>query len=850
MVSSFASEALSTGWEFKLTEETTLDSWLPVAKVPTTVHLDLLDNKKIPDPSHDMNELQTHWVGEKSWTYRCTFSAGSKIDGTRSVLVFEGLDTFATVRLNGTEILKSENMFIPYHIDVTATIISDALNTIEIDFDSALLRAREIGEEHPEHRFIGHQTEPERIGVRKAQCHWGWDWGPKLMTAGPWRPVRLETYVSKVENLWMENTLDEDLNACRGTILAHVDGEIGAKILFTLSTSEGAKVFEAESKPDTNGLAQAPFILQKPSLWYPHGYGAQVRYNLEAVLMVEDVVLHRTQQKIGFRRAELIQEQDANGKSFYFRINGVDIFAGGSCWIPADNFTPRISSDRYRQWLTLMVEGNQIMTRIWGGGIFEEEVFYDLCDELGILVWQDFLFACGSYPTFPSLLELIEEEARSNVRRLRHHPSVIIYAGGNEDYQIQEKYNLTYDYDTDKDPQSWLKTSFPSRYIFEHLLPKTLEEEHPGAIYHPSSPWGDGKHTTDQTVGDIHQWNVWHGLMRGYQNFGNMGGRFNSEFGMEAYPHMSTIKDFISDENEMYSQSLTMDFHNKANDHERRLATYVLENFRTSSLDFKYWVYLTQLLQSEAMHYAYRSWRRQWGRSGDRRCGGALVWQLNDCWPTISWAVVDYYLVKKPAFYAIKRALEPVAIAVTRTHNEWTKGHVAPDLTSKYDVWIATSKVPSIQAAKVELRFISINTGLDIMAPQTEDVEVQLNSTTLVRENVTIDNPPTLEAFVLLATLSIDGQIVSRDADWPQPFKYLSFKENRGLAITLSKSRDTIAITAQKPVKGLVFAERPGLSFSDNGFDILPGVEYTIHTNGLKENEELEWMFLGASESH
>jgi beta-mannosidase len=145
--------------------------------------------------------------------------------------------------------------------------------------------------------------------------------------------------------------------------------------------------------------------------------------------------------------------------------------------------------------------------RIWGGGIFEEEVFYDLCDELGILVWQDFLFACGSYPTFPSLLELIEEEARSNVRRLRHHPSVIIYAGGNEDYQIQEKYNLTYDYDTDKDPQSWLKTSFPSRYIFEHLLPKTLEEEHPGAIYHPSSPWGDGKHTTDQTVGDIHQWN-------------------------------------------------------------------------------------------------------------------------------------------------------------------------------------------------------------------------------------------------------------------------------------------------------------------------------------------------------
>lgn len=247
------------------------------------------------------------------------------------------------------------------------------------------------------------------------------------------------------------------------------------------------------------------------------------------------------------------------------------------------------------------------------------------------------------------------------------------------------------------------------------------------------------------------------------------------------------------------------------------------------------------------MHYAYRSWRRQWGSAGDRRCGGALVWQLNDCWPTISWAVVDYYLVKKPAFYAIKRALKPTAIAVARTHNEWTKGHAAPDSTSKYDVWIATN-VSSIQAAKVELRFISVKTGLDIIAPQTEDIEVQPNGTTVVRENVTIDNPPTLEAFVLLATLSIDGEIVSRDADWPQPFKYLSFKEDRGLTITLSESRDTITVTAHRPVKGLVFAERPGLSFSDNGLDILPGHEYTIHTNGLKGSEQLEWMFLGAGE--
>ena len=255
--------------------------------------------------------------------------------------------------------------------------------------------------------------------------------------------------------------------------------------------------------------------------------GPQSRYLFSAKLLSNKICVHEFERKIGFRKAELIQECDEHGKSFYFRINGIDIFAGGSCWIPADNFIPRISPDRYRAWLEMMVEGNQIMTRyvihvkliiffllskltlssIWGGGLFEEEPFYDICDELGILVWQDFLFACGSYPTFPSILSSIEEEARVNVRRLHHHPSVIIYAGNNEDYQIQEKYNLTYDYDTNKDPESWLKSSFPARYIYEHLLLKVMREENPGMVYHPSSPWGDGKHTSDPTVGDLHQWN-------------------------------------------------------------------------------------------------------------------------------------------------------------------------------------------------------------------------------------------------------------------------------------------------------------------------------------------------------
>lgn len=216
---------------------------------------------------------------------------------------------------------------------------------------------------------------------------------------------------------------------------------------------------------------------------------------------------------------------------------------------------------------------------VWGGGIFEPEIFYETCDQLGILVWQDFLFACASYPTYPGYLQSVESEARANVQLLRHHPSIVIYAGNNEDYQIQQKYNLTYDYDGDKDPESWLRTSFPARFIYEHLLPKVVEEESPGMAYHPSSPWGGGRHTTDSTIGDIHQWDVWHGTMEPYQKLGSMGGRFNSEFGMEAFPHMHTIDSFIDEPEERFHQSLTMDFHNKASGHERRLGTYILENF-------------------------------------------------------------------------------------------------------------------------------------------------------------------------------------------------------------------------------------------------------------------------------
>lgn len=469
---------------------------------------------RIPDPYVDLNERAVQWVGEKTWVYRLYFQTPSPSAQSPCTtdLVFEGLDTFATVFLNGTQILKADNMFVAYRVNVTDHLKNDAQdNLLEIVFDSALIRGRELVQEHShEHNFLVRQTEAGRLPTRKAQYNWGWDWGPILMTAGPWKPVFLEQYEARVADVWIQNQVSSDLGECSGTIFAEVDGKLGPddKILLSLS-KDGECVYEQEVSVGSDGSSktlQKPFQLSNPKLWYPLGYGPQTRYQLTAKLVSGGKDLSSQSKMIGFRRTALVQEPDAYGKSFYFRINNIDIFSGGSCWIPADSFLSQISDKRYRDWVSLMAESNQVMLRIWGGGVYEHDALLDACDELGVLVWHDFQFACGSYPAYESFLKNLEVEVRQQIRRLRSHPSMIIWAGNNEDYQVQERYKLDYNYDENKDPESWLKSTFPARYIYEHFLPKLVSEEDPHMIYHPSSPWGDGKETADPTVGDIHQW--------------------------------------------------------------------------------------------------------------------------------------------------------------------------------------------------------------------------------------------------------------------------------------------------------------------------------------------------------
>ncbi|KAI1330618.1 glycoside hydrolase family 2 protein [Xylariaceae sp. FL0255] len=847
---------LCDGWQFREDDETDSNDWMPVKRVPTEVHLDLIANEKIQDPFLDLNELDVRALPEKRWIYKTDFAkpstSSASSERAQVDLVFDGLDTFATVTLNGAEILKSDNMFISHRVNIT-NMLRDK-NDIEIRFDSAMLRGRDLVKEHShEHTFYVRQTEVSRVPVRKAQYHWGWDWGPILITAGPWKPIYLEQYTVRIDDVWAECEVHQDLKTCSGRIVAKISGT-GARSV-TLSLSEpDSLVFQEECEVNSEGFAEAAFAVHNPKLWYPFTHGAQDRYELKATIGSR----HTRSKMVGFRRAELVQEPDEFGKSFYFRINGKDVFCGGSCWIPADSFLSRISEQRYRDWIKLMVKGNQNMVRVWGGGIYEQDSFFNACDELGVMVWQDFAFACASYPTYKSYLDSVEEEARQNVRRLRSHPSLVIWAGNNEDYQVQERYRLEYNYE-DKDPNSWLKSTFPARYTYEYLLPKIISEEDPFAIYHPSSPWGDGKYTADPTVGDKHQWDIWHGAMNRYQEAYRLSARFISEFGMEAYPHLQTIRDMITLEPQRHPGSMMMDFRNKAIDHERRVATYVSENVMIK-YDLASYAHLTQIVQAEAMHFAYKTWRREWRR---RKCGGVLVWQLNDCWPTMSWAVVDYYLVKKPAYYAIKNALKPLAVGVSREFFDWTSGHVDPTMPlkdNKFDLWVVSDYSQAIKA-DVDIRFVSIRTGLDVRTPEKlEGVAVLPNTTTelLKDHNVFESAHPgsnsvknfvdlvNLDPYIIHAVVTVDSKIVTTDTYWPQPLKYLDFSDRQ---VSFKKLGDhRVEVSAKHPTKGLVFQETQGVELSENGLDVVPGHNIVVEIEGDAVVESLIFTYIGASE--
>jgi len=557
------------------------------------------------------------------------------------------------VKLNGKTILEADNMFLEYRVSVTDVLI-EGDNDIEIIFDSAFLRGREL-EEQQGFKNEFWNGDSSRLNVRKIGCHYGWDWGPRLMTAGPYKTVYVEEYESRMEELDVDVEVMPTLDSAILTVSAIVAGNVENEVTLSVLGPEQEEIVSYQ----VHSARIQKIVIPSPHLWYPINYGKQPLYTLTA-----KIGNHCILRRIGIRLLEVVQQplQPATlqspkpaGLTFFFRINHIPVYCQGTDWIPPDTFLPRMTPQLYREAILDHVLGsNQNLIRIWGGGQFESQNdFYSVCDEQGILIWQDLMFGCGAYPVNDKLLASIEKEVTQNVKRLKHHPSVVLWAGNNEvcpkmpykniwlilnqDYMFAEIHNLTYKPE-DIDPISWLKTNWPARYYYEHLFPSIISTHSPRTPYLPSSPFSPLSHdlphrlANDTRTGDTHAWRVWMADQPRlpYQQYASLSGRFVSEFGMKSYPCLRTLEAHITEPEQRHPQSKVLDAWHMAPEDQRTLALYLNENYRHGTSLAEY-VYATQLLQAEAMDFAVRAFRRNWRGQGKEGCGGSLIWQLNDC---------------------------------------------------------------------------------------------------------------------------------------------------------------------------------------------------------------------------
>jgi beta-mannosidase len=793
---------LSSNWQFKqlpseadpLGESGTPDGWY-AATVPGTVHTDLMRADQIPDPFWRLNENDVQWVGQADWLYRCTFDVpGDLLAPPYLDLCFDGLDTFATVWLNGTPILKSDNMFVPARIAVKQWLKA-AGNVLIIRFESALLRGHTIESQYGPRQVWNGDT--SRLYVRKAQYHYGWDWGPTLLTAGLWRPVRLEAYSVRIVDLNPVVALSDDLSRAEVDIQIELAGDYAnGELRIEILDAQGATAdsFTANTDQPTLSLKRT---LDQPALWYPNGYGEHPLYTVKASLG-EDTKSVR----FGVRRLRVVQEAltAEPGTSFYFEVNHIPLFSGGANWIPADSFTPRIDRETYQRWLDLAVDAHMIMLRVWGGGIYEADTFYDLCDERGLLIWQDFMFACGIYPAEPWFVESVRAEVTANVRRLRHHACLALWCGNNEDYQIAESFGLY-----DSTVTEALQTSnFPARYLYETVLPELTRALDPSRFYWPGSAYG-GKSVQDSTVGDRHTWDVWHGVRDDYQAYPKYEGRFVSEFGMEAMPVLATIEAFTQPEDRA-THTTVMEFHNKATIGPTNLDYYIQKNLPIPN-NFNDYVYATQFIQSESTAAAVNGWRRRWGGPGHYAVSGALIWQLNDCWPVTSWALVDYALRPKPAYYRARRCFAPLAI----------------DLALDGTISVVNGTTDLVDTT-LNIQVFDL-TGACL---HEESRDVTLLPSRAAEQGRFDTAQPVTHVFLI----NKQGQVTARGTFWAGRAKDYAYPDP-GFKVARIDA-DTLRISVDRPARG-VFIQAQGLDaqWSDNMIDLLPGDPQTLTAPGV-----------------
>lgn len=818
------SHPLDAQWEFRAvskTDQAVMQDWHP-AQVPGVVQTDLLKDGLIPDPFYQDNDTRLQWIGLTDWEYRTTFQVDAATLAHDHVdFVFEGLDTYADVYVNDQAVVHADNMFRRWRVPVK-TLLKAGPNTLRIVFhspiESMIPKVKALPYILPSVTTINTGNE-ENVATapytRKAGYQYGWDWGPRYVTEGIWQPIRVETWDAlRIENLHIQQeTINKDVAALSAEFNVEASRGVPATIEITYGQLSGAAfpvVRQAvQLVPGANQIA-VPILIANPKLWYPNGYGAQDRYQFSAVIRVGRDVAANASLKTGLRSIELRRERTKTGKSFEFVVNGIPVFAKGADVIPFDSFPNRVTPAIHRQILEAARDAHMNMVREWGGGYYESDDFYDICDELGILVWQEFMFGGDMVPGNPEFQNNVKQEAIDQVTRLRDHPSIVLWCGNNEVETGWVHWGDRQIFKEAVSPTDREKVWTDYVVLFHGILSQVVSQYASPVPYWGSSPSANFEEPPDsQDDGDMHYWQVWHALAP-IEMYTQQFPRFMSEYGFQSFPEMRTIRTFAKPD-DMDIRSATMQDHQKNHGGNERILTYMLRWYPEPK-DFPSFVYLSQVLQAEAIKVGAEHLRRQMPNTM-----GSLYWQLNDCWPVASWASIDYYGHWKALQYYAKRFYDDVIVSP-----------FAHD--GKLDVYVVSDKLQPLSGT---IRTRLLDFSGKVLTEKTQDVQIPAQSSAIyftLDEKDLLANADPQKTF-LVFDLAVGGKPVSRNLIFFDTMHNLDLPKSVKIDASLDSSNRSYTATLRAPV----LARSVYLSFgdldvqtSDNYFDLLPGEEITV----------------------